>query len=246
MKLSPNKLVPEFIRSGVLIIIGIIIILLIMLLVLFFEKKGLSRDLRLSKDVLKVLQDEIPRIQTERDELLKVKEKLQSDLVTYLDGSAKLQNEKNMIDKELQEAQKNIVENEIALQRLNGNLEKLNKKGIGKVAASDFDKLKKENIILKSKFNSLNAALKKEKAEHRYNLGVLYMQVKLYDKAISELSKSLNFAPDNPDAHYNLGLLYGNVKDSAPEAAAHFRKYLELKPNAEDKDEVKAWIAGRK
>ena len=48
--------------------------------------------------------------------------------------------------------------------------------------------------------------------------------------------------PDNPDAHYNLGLLYENHQKDPIKACLHYRKYLELKPQAEDKEEVENWI----
>jgi tetratricopeptide (TPR) repeat protein len=47
---------------------------------------------------------------------------------------------------------------------------------------------------------------------------------------------------NNADAHYNLGLLYKDVKQDPDKAIMHLSKYLELKPDAEDKEEVQGWI----
>ena len=50
--------------------------------------------------------------------------------------------------------------------------------------------------------------------------------------------KSLEINPGNPEAHYNLGLLYDKVKNKPEKAVIHYKKYLEIEPYAEDKEEV--------
>jgi len=71
---------------------------------------------------------------------------------------------------------------------------------------------------------------------------VAYSQAKLYEEAIFEYEESLKLNANNPEAHYNLGLLYENCIGETEKALEHYRKYLELKPNAEDSAEVEAWI----
>jgi len=48
--------------------------------------------------------------------------------------------------------------------------------------------------------------------------------------------------PDNPEAHYNLGLLYVNFKEYPERAIKHYRRYLELSPDSLDREEVIEWI----
>ena len=69
-----------------------------------------------------------------------------------------------------------------------------------------------------------------------------YTQANLYDEAIEAYEKSLTFDQNNAEAHYNLGLLYDKVKTDPEKAVLHYKKYLELKPDAEDKEEIETWI----
>lgn len=58
---------------------------------------------------------------------------------------------------------------------------------------------------------------------------------KLYLKALAE-------SPANATIHFNLGVLYDEeLKDSA-KAAFHYRKYLDLRPEASDAQTVRAWL----
>ena len=48
--------------------------------------------------------------------------------------------------------------------------------------------------------------------------------------------------PDNAGVHYSLGLLYDDYLNNPGEAAIHYRKYLELKPEAPDASTVQSWL----
>jgi beta-barrel assembly-enhancing protease len=57
-------------------------------------------------------------------------------------------------------------------------------------------------------------------------------------RALQEYLKAVSMAPDYPDVHRDLGLLYARMGRN-PDAAAHFRRYLELAPEtAKDRREV--------
>ena len=79
-----------------------------------------------------------------------------------------------------------------------------------------------------------NAALKDAKSEDDY-LNVC-----------EEFKKALEYAPDCPDIYYNIGICYdksastGLVKDifGCKQAAEYLKKYLEIKPDAQNKREV--------
>ncbi|MFH1318611.1 MAG: hypothetical protein ABIH71_06320, partial [Candidatus Omnitrophota bacterium] len=60
--------------------------------------------------------------------------------------------------------------------------------------------------------------------------------------AVNAYEKSLSFESENAEAQYNLGLLYENFNLEPEKAILHYEKYLELKPDAVDKDEVLKWI----
>jgi tetratricopeptide (TPR) repeat protein len=70
-----------------------------------------------------------------------------------------------------------------------------------------------------------------------YNLGVAYSNSGKYVEAEAAYRKAALIKPDEPIAHYQLGMsLLGQSKNA--EAKAEFQKYLELNPNAADKQEV--------
>jgi tetratricopeptide (TPR) repeat protein len=60
--------------------------------------------------------------------------------------------------------------------------------------------------------------------------------------AIDEYEKALRLNPQDADTHYNLAIIYDEVSKNPKRAIEHYQKYLELKPDAADIDEVKDWI----
>jgi tetratricopeptide (TPR) repeat protein len=70
-----------------------------------------------------------------------------------------------------------------------------------------------------------------------YNLGVCYSNAGKYKEAEDSYRKAVAINPAEPIAHYQLAMaLLGQSKNQ--EAKAEFAKYLELNPNAADKQEV--------
>ncbi|MCL2598189.1 MAG: SUMF1/EgtB/PvdO family nonheme iron enzyme, partial [Paludibacter sp.] len=67
-----------------------------------------------------------------------------------------------------------------------------------------------------------------------------------YLNAVEELKKALQYAPDCPDIYFNIGMLYdksassGLLKDisGCTQAMTYLKKYLEMKPDAKNKQEV--------
>jgi len=239
MELKPNNIFLKIFTSKVFIAAGMILILSIQAFILFSEKKGLTRDLNNSKEMLRRAQEEISRFQFEKGLLVKEKEKLQQDAISCLGGNTKLKAEKEALETDLQEARKKISENDAQLQRMKNEYEITKKKQVTKESQGDSAKLVNE---FKNKVDTLTATLKQERARYHYNSGVLYSRFKSYDDAIREFYKSLSLVPNNPEAHYNLGLIYGNIKEDSAKSAVHFNKYLKLKPDAADKEEVESWI----
>jgi len=88
-----------------------------------------------------------------------------------------------------------------------------------------------------------NMKLERQEAlKYHYNLAIAYEEKEHYDEAEIEYKKALEAVPDDPDTHYNLGILYDDRFRDRVSAVKHYRKYLELKPGAQDKEQVKTWI----
>lgn len=112
-------------------------------------------------------------------------------------------------------------------------LEKLNKENAA---------LKKENDNLARRLGALEEISQKEKTNLTQELGAAYTKAKLFPQAIDAYLNSLSLNPDNAEPHYNLGLLYQHSEGNTKKSLYHFKKYLELKPNAKNKKEVEYLI----
>ena len=230
-------------NKRIVIFIGAIIgISLAIASVAFFLKSSdLNSQLAQTKQVINNMQDEMKRLQEEKEKATVENERLQADAVSYVAINTKLQTEKDNFQKSTDEARKTIENKEEGLQKQKLILERLEKKIANEAKGKKVQSIK-ERESLHRKIGILENGIKNERALYHYNLGVAYVKAKFYDEAIDAYEKSLTFGPNNPDAHYNLGLLYGNVKDDRDKAVLHYQKYLELEPDADDKEEVEGWI----
>jgi tetratricopeptide (TPR) repeat protein len=75
------------------------------------------------------------------------------------------------------------------------------------------------------------------------NLGVLYSLMGRAAEAENELKIVVQLKPDYATVYKNLGILYDTKLGRKQEAAANYKKYLELMPNAPDRKYVKTWIS---
>lgn len=230
------------IKKNIFIVLGAFGLgLLAIILALFLRSIRLSQQLTHSREAIQKMQEEIARVDSERKKVITDNEKLQSEAVDYVELNTKLQDERDKLQNSVEESGKIIKVKETDLGKLKQRLSDVEKEIILK-SKSQQEKLLKERAEIENKIASADSTLQKERSLYHYNLGVAYTRARLYDEAVAEYEKSLNFGPNNPDTHYNLGLLYENFKEDPDKAVAHYHKYLELMPEAEDKEEVKAWI----
>ncbi len=75
-----------------------------------------------------------------------------------------------------------------------------------------------------------------------YNMGVVFANRGQFKDAEREYLRALRLDPADADTHYNLGILYDQNLRKYRKAASHYRRYLKLRPNAEDANEVRIWI----
>jgi tetratricopeptide (TPR) repeat protein len=88
----------------------------------------------------------------------------------------------------------------------------------------------------------LEDSIRRERGIYHYNLAVAYTKAMFTAKAVAEYEKSLVYDAANADAHFNLGMLYKGQANDPAKALVHFRRYLELKPEAEDAVDVQESI----
>ncbi len=76
-----------------------------------------------------------------------------------------------------------------------------------------------------------------QSAQHHYSLGAAYYQKRMFPQAAEAYRRCLDLSPSHANAERGLGLALEKAGQET-EAAAHFRKYLELKPDAGDRDRI--------
>jgi len=61
-------------------------------------------------------------------------------------------------------------------------------------------------------------------------------------KRPGEYEKTLELDPDDADVHYNLAIVYDDHLQDNEKAILHYRRYLEICPDAKDADAVEEWM----
>jgi tetratricopeptide (TPR) repeat protein len=83
----------------------------------------------------------------------------------------------------------------------------------------------------------------REKALKRhYNLAIIYENSGRYREAAAEYEKTLELDPDDADVHYNLAIVYDDYLQDNEKAVFHYRRYLDLSPDAPDRGMVSEWM----
>ncbi len=205
------------------------------------KNEKLEFQLTQSKEFFRKAQEDIGSLRKEKEGLIQAKKKLEAESVSYMVLNRQLQNEKKALGKNLQRTKEKIGKVEKHLQESKQELEKLEAES-AKAEIMHKGQLQKETKKLEDEILLLESSVKKEKAAYYYNLAVAYARAKFYEEAVNAYEKSLGFTSNDPDTHYNLGLLYESIRENPAKALLHYRKYLELEPNAKDKQEVQAWI----
>lgn len=167
------------------------------------------------------------------------------------------------VEKKMAEIQKNLTPLELDRQELHKiqaeNKELRNRTKYQQKMEARLAQLIKENKeyreqleILKGKFKDAVPGLAKsgriaqkmmrENAQMHYNLGTIFLQNKRYKEAIGEYEKVLELMPNDPDTHYNLGVLYDDFLKDREKALYHYQKYIAVNPKAPDAKRVETYI----
>ncbi len=188
------------------------------------------------KALQKALREQEQKLR-KKEEIISKAEKQVKELTERLQESeslvAKLEKDKASLETELKECRNRLKSKQRELSDIEGVVERKSQKTLF---------LQKENEILKEELELLKESFRQEKATLYERLGTAFTQAKVYSLAIEAYTKSLSFNPDNPRAHYNLGLLYEHTWGDSKKALFHLRKYLRLNPDAENKEDVENLI----
>ncbi len=81
-----------------------------------------------------------------------------------------------------------------------------------------------------------------QRRDYHYNLAVLYTEKGMLREAEKEYLRAMKADRSDADVHFNLAVLYDDSLDNRKKAAKHYRRYLEMRPQAKDADKVRNWL----
>jgi tetratricopeptide (TPR) repeat protein len=209
---------------------------------LYLRAERLSSQTRQLEQMFENVNGEVARLRSEKEMIEKTNEKLEADTVAALSLNKKFANEKEELQASLVTLEKSVKAKEDMINNLTNKLKEIEK---GLLVKKNRDRPLpdgKEKKETSEKVRSLEENMARQKALYSYNLGVAYTKAKLYDEAIQSYIESLQVNMKNPEAHYNLALLYENISHDPAKAAFYYKRYLEYDPDAEDKEDVEALI----
>ena len=101
----------------------------------------------------------------------------------------------------------------------------------------------KESQQLRDDFVVLKQVFKKLQAKYYNNLGGTFLYEKAFENAAAAFENALEIDPWNPEACFNLALLYDNYMKDTKAAVSFYERYLVLIPNAQDRPQIEERIA---
>ncbi len=90
--------------------------------------------------------------------------------------------------------------------------------------------------------NQERSRLRNDTATMHYNLAVILTEQQNFSAALLEYRKVLEIRPNDPDAHYNLAVIYDDYLKNNEKALEHYRRYIEAAPNTAEAQKVRQWI----
>ena len=200
--------------------------------VLGVMSRSLKKQLDQASFLLTKVEVSAKQLQEEKDKARRENEKLQADALSYMNLNNELRKDKELLQAKVSDVLKEIDAQKKELARVQQEIDALRKEASAK---GDAEKsLLKEKETMLSGIKALEDSINRERGIYHYNLAVAYAKAALTAKAVTEYEKSLAYDPDNAEAHFNLGLIFKGEGNDPVKALQHFRKYLELRPDAED------------
>lgn len=89
-------------------------------------------------------------------------------------------------------------------------------------------------IHLLDEMEDMRQEMRTDEAKVHYNMGNIFFHQGKYDDAVTEYQKTLEIAPSDVNAHFNLAYIYGEFLHKYESAIEHYKQYLHLNPTAED------------
>jgi tetratricopeptide (TPR) repeat protein len=207
---------------------------------LAFMNGSLKKQLDQTTFLLGKVESSAKQLQQDKDQARKDNEKLQADAMSYIALNNELRKDKELLQARVNDSLQSIDVQKKELVKVQHEIDLLRKTSTAKSNAERALLKEKEKML--AGIRKLEDSINRERGIYHYNLAVAYAKAMFIPKAVVEYEKSLAYDPNNAEAHFNLGLLYKGQANDAQKALEHFRRYLELKPDAEDAVDVQESI----
>ncbi|MDP7024112.1 MAG: tetratricopeptide repeat protein [Kiritimatiellia bacterium] len=96
-------------------------------------------------------------------------------------------------------------------------------------------------LLAKTRTEVQYAGASRQRDVH-YNMGVVFANRGQFKEAEREYLRALRLDPADADTHYNLAVLYDQNLKQYRKAVSHYRRYLRLRPDAPDANDVRVWM----
>ncbi len=212
-------------------------------------KEETDKNLSLAKTLEEYTPEKISQVVEDRNRLQEENKQLAQKV---LDGNRKIEEtQRNMTPLELdrEELHKMVAQNKELrdrtkyIQKVEDRLEQLIKENKEYREQLEVMKAKfKDSVPGLAKSGRIAQKMMRENAQMHYNLGTIFMQNKRYKESITEYEKALELMPNDPDTHYNLGVLYDDFMKDRNKALYHYQKYITVNPKAPDAKKVENYI----
>ncbi len=84
--------------------------------------------------------------------------------------------------------------------------------------------------------------LRSEMVTLHYTIGINYNNLGKNDEALKAFLMALKLNPNHAESHFELARLYMEHLGDKESAVAHFRRYLRLRPEANNAERIKGWL----
>ncbi len=208
---------------------------------LFMSRQDLERRVGQMKQLVGQAESAALQVMKEKDTILREKEKLQADTQAYMAMNNDLQKEKEGLQSRLKDVDALIAANKKESEEIKRSMQARHERLLEQ-RAKERRALGLVKQALLRDVRKKERAIQQERSFYHYDLGIAYGKSGLMRDAIREYEASIQCDKSNADAHYNLALLYKSVENNQGKAVEHFKKYLELKPDAEDAAKVRETV----
>jgi tetratricopeptide (TPR) repeat protein len=73
-------------------------------------------------------------------------------------------------------------------------------------------------------------------------IGISYNMLGMNEEAVKAFQMAVELDPNHAESHFDLARVYIEYLDDSESAVPHFRRYVQLRPEAKDVEQIKGWL----